>query len=111
MVTFVVWCLLSLVLAVAVFLVASVMERLDTTEDGAPGGARAFWADFRAGLRRERRQTAVPEPMDTDMDDFFAATIESAPAYVDADQLTDALQRARVQARSTLHVGTVSRPQ
>jgi hypothetical protein len=41
------------------------------------------------------------------MDAFFAATIESAPGYVDADELTDALQRARVQARQTLHVGHV----
>jgi hypothetical protein len=48
--------------------------------------------------------------VDTDMDAFFAATIESAPGYVDADELSDVLQRARHQARTTLHVGTVSKP-
>jgi hypothetical protein len=107
-ITYVVWIGLSMLLAVAVFLVASVMERRDAA-DVDRGGLIQFWRDFRSGLRGRRTggTAGVPRPRDTDMDAFFAATIESAPGYVDADELTDALQRARVQARQTLHVGHV----
>ncbi|WP_166846661.1 hypothetical protein [Isoptericola sp. BMS4] len=108
MITFVVWVLASLALAAAVFLVANVMERRDGTTDG--GGVGRFWRDFASGLWRRDRRTPAPAPVETDMDEFFAATIESAPGYVDADELTDVLHRARVQARSTLHVATVHRP-
>jgi hypothetical protein len=38
------------------------------------------------------------------MSEFFAATIESKPGYVDAEELTDVLNRARDQAQKTLHV-------
>jgi hypothetical protein len=108
-ITYVVWIGLSMLLAVTVFLVASVMERRDAADDVDRGGLVQFWRDFRAGLRGRRSgwTAGVPRPRDTDMDAFFAATIESAPGYVDADELTDALQRARVQARQTLHVGHV----
>lgn len=109
MITFVVWVLASLVLAGAVFLVANVMERRDGDGDGTSAFGR-FWRDFASGLRRQERRRTVSAPVDTDMDEFFAATIESAPGYVDADELSDVLHRARVQARSTLHVGTVHRP-
>ncbi|AEG43948.1 hypothetical protein [Isoptericola variabilis] len=111
MITYVLWVALSILLALAVFLVASVMERRDARSEDAPGGLVQFWRDFRSGLRRgDRRRT--PKPVDTDMDAFFAATVESAPGYVDAEELTDVLQRAREQARHTLHVGhvEVSRP-
>ena len=113
MITYVVWALLSILLAVVVFLVANVMERREARDDGAPGGLGQFWRDFRSGLRRRpnsRPTTTGGQPVDTDMDGFFAATIESAPGYVDADELSDVLQRARHQARTTLHVGTVSKP-
>lgn len=109
MITFVVWVLASLALAAAVFLVANVMERRDGTADGS-GGVGRFWRDFASGLWRRDRRAPAPAPVETDMDEFFAATIESAPGYVDADELTDVLHRARVQARSTLHVATVHRP-
>lgn len=112
MITFVVWALLSLLLAVAVFLVANVMERREVRDDGAPSGLGQFWRDFRSGLRRHRRAdpaSGAPRPVETDMDAFFAATIESAPGYVDADELSDVLQRARQQARTSLHVGTISK--
>ncbi|GAA1727549.1 hypothetical protein GCM10009809_24090 [Isoptericola hypogeus] len=110
MITFVVWVLGSLVLAAVVFLVANVMERRDPSTDEAPG-LRRFVRDFVSGLRRRDRRSGPAAPVDTDMDDFFAATIESAPAYVDAEELSDVLQRARAQARTTLHVGTVHKPE
>ena len=113
MITFVVWALLSILLAVAVFLVANVMERREVRDDEAPSGLGQFWRDFRSGLRRRRNkelEPQAPQPVDTDMDAFFAATIESAPGYVDADELSAALQRARQQARTSLHVGTVAKP-
>jgi len=112
-ITFVVWALLSLLLAVVVFLVANVMERREVRDDQVPGGLGQFWRDFRSGLRRRERGERLPRtarPVDTDMDEFFAATIESAPGYVDADELSGVLQRARDQARTSLHVGTVSKP-
>lgn len=43
-------------------------------------------------------------PVDMGMSEFFAATIESKPGYVDAEELTDVLNRARGQAQKTLHV-------
>jgi hypothetical protein len=43
-------------------------------------------------------------PVDMGMSEFFAATIESKPGYVDAEELTDVLGRARDQAQKTLHV-------
>jgi hypothetical protein len=104
-ITYVVWVGLSILLALAVFLVASVMERRDARDEQAPGGVAQFWRDFRSGLRRAGRGSA--KPVETDMDAFFAATVESAPGYVDADELGDVLQRAREQARHTLHVGHV----
>jgi hypothetical protein len=103
-ITYVVWVGLSILLALAVFLVANVMERRDARDESGPSGFVQFLRDFRAGLRGGRRSS---KPVDTDMDAFFAATIESATGYVDADELTDVLQRARQQARQTLHVGHV----
>ncbi|PZR55356.1 hypothetical protein DNL40_03025 [Xylanimonas oleitrophica] len=111
MVTFVVWCVVAVLLVAGVFLVANVMERRDDDVPvGLGGSLRGFWSSFRAGLRRERREEAVPEPVDTDLDTFFAGTVESGPAYVDAEQLSDVLHRAREQATRQLHVGTVHRP-
>jgi hypothetical protein len=76
-------------------------------------GAPSVWVG--RGQRPDAgRGTARPEaPVDMLMDEFFAATIESKPGYVDAEELTVALQRARVQASRTLHVplGTISRPE
>jgi hypothetical protein len=95
MVTFVVWLVVSLLLAAAVFLVASVMERREGDEDVR--GLRAFVRDFRAGLRL--RQDEAPRPHDTDMDAFFAANVEQAPGYVDAEELSDVLYRAQVRVR------------
>jgi hypothetical protein len=111
MVTFVVWVLASLLLAVVVFVVAAVMQHVESRDDAAPGGLGGFWRSFRAGLRRPRgRRDDVPEPVEVGMDSFFAATIEDAPGYVDAGELGDVLQRVRVQARTSLHVGTVVKP-
>ncbi|MEG3614956.1 MULTISPECIES: hypothetical protein [Isoptericola] len=92
MVTFIVWFGVSLLLCAAVFLVASVMDRGDDEGEGL----RGFVRDFRAGLRR---RGGTSRPVDTDMDDFFAANLESAPGYVDADELSGALQRAQGRVR------------
>lgn len=108
MLTFVLWVLGSLVLAAVVFLVANVMERREGQDDEAPGLGR-FLRDFRSGLRRKR--VAPPAPVETGMDEFFAATIEDAPGYVDPEELTEALHRARLQARSSWHVGSVRKPE
>lgn len=94
----VVWICVSLVMAAAVFLVANVMEKRD---DDDVRGMRAFVRDFRAGL--SRRRPAAPEPVDTDMDAFFAATVEDAPAYVDADELSGVLQRAQQRVSTPFH--------
>jgi len=117
-----------LVLAVGVFVVASQMDApsSSTTEEFS------FLQWFRSGLARlrgddQRRRAAgrpgAPSvwvgkppvvrpdtsPVDMGMSEFFAATIESKPGYVDAEELTDVLGRARDQAQKTLHVplGTV----
>jgi hypothetical protein len=113
MVTFVVWCVIALLLLVAVFLVANVMERRDDTsvESVHGRGVTGFWRSFRAGLRREGRRRAVPEAVETDLDTFFAGTVETGPAYVDAEQMADVIQRARLQASRQLHVGTVRHPE
>ncbi|PFG42741.1 hypothetical protein ATJ88_1412 [Isoptericola jiangsuensis] len=105
MVTFVVWLVVTLLLASAVFLVASVMERRDGDDDIR--GARAFVRDFRGGLRRHR--SAVPKSVDTDMDAFFAANVEDAPGYVDADELSDVLHRAQGRVRLPHHSSTQDR--
>ncbi|MBD8079305.1 hypothetical protein [Cellulosimicrobium arenosum] len=110
-----VWLGLALGAAAVVFLLASVVARSesDTTDDQ---GLRAFWRDFRSGLRlggrrarREERALYVgtvrrPRPVETSMDDFFAATEVSTPAYVDAEELTDVLHRARERAARPLHL-------
>ncbi|WP_402467720.1 hypothetical protein [Isoptericola aurantiacus] len=94
MLTYVVWIAVSLAIAGAVFLVASVMERGDTADD--EHGPRSFLRAFRSGLRRhhEPRQS---RPVDTDMDAFFAANLEQAPGYVDAEEISTALHLAQVR--------------
>lgn len=109
MLTFVVWCLVTLVLVATVFLVAHVMERAEATPgDETVGGVRGWWRNFRSGLRLRRDE--VPRPVDTDLDTFFADRVEAGPAYVDAEEIGDVLQRARQQARSTLHPNGQQRP-
>lgn len=109
MVTFVVWCLVTLVLVATVFLVAHVMQRAEADPGEVTiGGLRGWWRSFRSGLALRRDE--VPRPVDTDLDTFFAGRVESGPAYVDADEIGDVLQRARQQARSTLHPNGQPRP-
>ena len=107
------WLGIALVAAAMVFLLASVVTRADdrSAVADAPLGLRGFWRDFRAGLARLRagRQPVAterlrePEPVDTSIDEFFAAVETTAPAYVDAEELTDVLHRARARAAHTLH--------
>ena len=116
-----VWLGLTLGVAAVVFLFASVVARAEAQSTGATGdrrdgeqGMRAFWRDFRSGLRRRRRRgdnpgqhvatVRMPRPVDTSIDDFFTATQVSSNAYVDAEELTDVLHRARERVRP-LHTG------
>lgn len=72
-------------------------------------GAPSVWVG-RPQDAASRHAAALDAPVDMDMDEFFAATIESQPGYVDAEELTEALQRARAQAQRSLQVplGTIS---
>lgn len=85
-------------------------------------GAPTVWVGRRPAQTASARGQAAParparahrpseRPVDMGMDAFFAATIEAKPAYVEPAELTDALQRARVQATRSLHVplGTIAR--
>jgi len=110
MVSLVVWLVVALVLLLAVFLVANVMSRGEDVRGDAPygSGVAGFWASFRAGLRHGVRR--AERPVDTDLEAFFASTVEQGPAYVDAEQLSDALTRVRQQAVRPLHVGVVRDP-
>jgi len=110
---------IALVAAVVVFLFASVVTRIDDRNDrtGPPVGLKGFWRDFVSGLtswRRSRRDEhagrSTVEPVDTGMDEFFAATEVDDPAYIDADEITDVLHRARERATHTLHSAGVRRP-
>src|SRR5690606_10945937 len=125
-----------LVLAVGVFVVASQMDAPSTKDDfsfvqwvrsglshlrgdserrrhGRRYGASAV-ATHAVGapsvwVGKPRQQRPDTSPVDMGMSEFYAATVESAPGYVDAEELTDVLNRARDQAQKTLHVplGTV----
>ncbi|QJW37129.1 hypothetical protein [Cellulosimicrobium protaetiae] len=114
-----VWLGLTLGVAAVVFLFASVVARSEAQSTAAQGdrsdeGMRAFWRDFRSGLRRRRRRggldahhvgtVRMPRPVDTSIDDFFTATEVTSNAYVDAEELTDVLHRARARVRP-LHTG------
>lgn len=114
-----VWLGLTLGVAAVVFLFASVVARSEaqsSAQGDRPGeqGMRGFWRDFRSGLRRRRRRgnldahhvgtVRMPRPVDTSIDDFFTATEVTSRAYVDAEELTDVLHRARERVRP-LHTG------
>jgi hypothetical protein len=129
--------LVCLVLAVGVFVVASQMDVPSNRTDDVSflqwfrsGVARLRGVTKQHVDGRRRGATAVAthavgapsvwvgkapvvkpntKPVDMGMSEFFAATIESKPGYVDAEELTDVLNRARDQAQKTLHVplGTV----
>ncbi|WP_251150644.1 hypothetical protein [Cellulosimicrobium sp. Marseille-Q4280] len=109
-----VWLGIALGAAAVVFLFASVVARSESaaTDDQGLGG---FWRNFRGGLRpgRRRRGTEearhvgtvrLPKPVDSTMDEFFTATEVSSRAYVDAEELTEVLHRARERATRPLHV-------
>ncbi|OLT46846.1 hypothetical protein [Cellulosimicrobium sp. CUA-896] len=115
-----VWLGITLGAAAVVFLFASVVARAETP---APDdeGLRGFWRNFRSGLRGGRRReprgterpatVRLPRPVDTSMDDFFAATEVHTPAYVDAEELTEVWHRARERAvRPLHHHGVRARP-
>jgi hypothetical protein len=104
MVAVVVWTFLALVVAASVLILASVAEGR-RGESG--GGVRAYLDDVRAGVRTwwaarskdaARRPTPQAEPVDTHIDDFFAATEVQDPAYVAVEDLTETLALARERA-------------
>ncbi|MBE7701740.1 hypothetical protein H9623_15710 [Oerskovia sp. Sa1BUA8] len=110
---------IALVAAVVVFLFASVVTRIDDRNErqGPPVGIKGFWRDFRSGLSGWRRRkdedraaARAARPIDTGMEEFFAATEVDEPAYMDADEITDVLHRARERATHTLQGATVRRP-
>ena len=113
-----VWLMITLGVAAVVFLFASVVARSDapaTDRAAADQGLRAFWRNFRSGLRRGRPRGRVeghhvgtvrmPKPVDTGIEEFFAATEVSSRAYVDAEELTDVLHHARERAARPFHTG------
>jgi hypothetical protein len=107
-----VWLGIALGAAAVVFLFASVVARSESPSPDEQG-LRAFWRDFRSGLGRGRRRKVagaepvgtvrLARPVETSMDDFFAATEVSTPAYVDAEELSEVWHRARDRAVRPLH--------
>ena len=103
MLTMVLWTLLALATAILVLVVASAAG--GDGED-RPTGVHAYLADVRAGVRTWRSErrggtaTSRPaaQPVETSIEDFFAASTERAPAYLGVDDLTDTLARARERA-------------
>lgn len=102
MVTMVVSTVLALATASAVLVVAGAAGG---RSDERPTGVGPYLADVRAGLRSwrsERRGHARPAPaagpVDTTMDDLFAATEVQDPAYLGVEDLTETLARARERA-------------
>ena len=99
MVFLVVWTLVALGAAAVVMVIAS------GGSDGVrSGGPRAALADVRAGLASWRARKATPEavaavlepePVDTTFDEFFAAAEVEDDGYLQLDELTDTLVRAR----------------
>ncbi|MEK8225079.1 hypothetical protein NKG05_01395 [Oerskovia sp. M15] len=66
-----------------------------------------FW---RGRAAEQGAPAASSKPVDTGMDEFFAATEVDDPAYIDADEITDVLHRAKERATHTLHSAGVRRP-
>jgi len=104
MVAAVIWTFVALLVAASVLVVAGVAEG----RDGASGvGVRAYLDDVRAGLRTWRatrskdhagRPAPQAQPVDTSIDDFFAATEVEDPAYVAVEDITETLALARERA-------------
>ena len=99
MVSLVVWTLVALSAAALVLVVAG-----GGNDGDRSGGPRAALRDVRAGLASWRaRGTASedaisvlePEPVDATLDEFFAAAQVADDGYLQLDELTDTLTRAR----------------
>lgn len=117
MIAVVVWTIVALVSGAGVLLVASVA----TSERG---DARGEDRDLRAGLTELRRSAArlvtgrrrapeetealraASEPVDVRLDEFLRVAAVEDDGYLQADDLTDALSRAREKAaRSVPRIG------
>lgn len=105
MVSLVVWTVVALGTAALVLAVAGGGNDGARSHDGArSNGPRAALRDVRAGLAAWRlRGTAseetiavlTPEPVDATLDEFFAAAEVADDGYLQLDELTDTLSRAR----------------
>lgn len=98
MATLIVWTLIAIGAAALVLVVASAAS-------GRTGGVRTFVHDLRAGLQEYRSRGSEspaanpePAPVDTTLDEFFAAAQVDDDPYLRVDDLTDTLARARVLA-------------
>lgn len=95
-----------LVTVVLVAVIASVLVLLVAAAVSPEGqGVKAFWHDLRAGLAarlgrgREQDVEDEAEPVDTTLDDFFAATRTDQEAYFAADRLADRIEHVVEGAR------------
>ncbi|RPF22166.1 hypothetical protein [Myceligenerans xiligouense] len=123
-----------LLLAAGVFLVANVMDAADGNQraDSFPGRFRAGWHRVSGGgwpkqSGRVKGASAVathavgapsvwvgkpgqgrrPDeaaPVDMEMSEFFQATVEDKPGYMDAEELQGLLGKARDQATKAVNV-------
>lgn len=89
-----------LVIPVLVAVIASVAVIVAAAAVSADGqGVRDFFRDLRGGLSarfgagRDEAPAEELEPVDTSLDDFFAATTTQESAYVAADGLASTIEK------------------
>jgi hypothetical protein len=97
MISLAVWTLVALSAAALVLVLAG-----GGNDSVRGGGPRAAWRDMRAGLAMWRTRGTVsaaaaadPEPVDATMAEFFAAAEVDDDGYLQLEELTDTLNRAR----------------
>lgn len=123
-----VWWGIALLVACVVFVYAGTVAGMESGREGR--GVRGFFDDVRGAIqsvrdrraeRREHRRDGTSAPaepdqsaVDTPMGDFFAATQESGPAYMDATDVSESWARtgaraaaAARNARGHVRLGTV----
>ncbi len=108
------WLVLALIAAAGVLVTAAVVSN---ERENAGRGLSGFFADLRAGLSSlvnlSILHTDAPDDSgqvgayvvnevsgDVDMDDFFAAQEHSGQSYLQAEDITSTLQKARVAIRT-----------
>lgn len=100
-----VWILVALVVAAGVLLLAG-------SASGGAGDLREFARDLRNGVAARRHPEpeqieaaaiAEVEPVDTSMDVFFQEAAVDEDAYLNVDDITDTLARAKDRAVRGMH--------